>query len=123
MIDAPHGFNPQRLPLLVRIREIFERLEREGDVVLSRGEGRFGAGDVGDVYERDAVVLVVVVEEGDDVAPVADFGAEEGRPEGYHLVELLRAEDDVGEGDGGFDFGVAVGEAVLFGGGGGGGGR
>lgn len=58
--------------------------------------------------EGDAVVLIVVLEECEDVVLEYDGGAEEEGPEVDLTLEVGGAEDDVGERDGADDF-VAAG--------------
>ena len=67
-----------------------------------RAGGRSGEG-IRRLHDGDAVVLVVVAEEGDDGRLVRDRGVQEARVEGYHGVEVGGggAEDGVGERRGG----------------------
>lgn len=62
MVNAPHGFDAQRFPLLICQRQIREALVREGDMLESGARTDLGPRS-GNRDQCDAVVLVVVCDE------------------------------------------------------------
>ena len=106
MIHAPYRHDSMRFSLLVRRGEIVEIAEGEGNV-LEASSGHRGGGQIAKGDDGDAVMLVVVGEEGGARVFKLHGGAEESLVELDHGSEVgvRGSEDDVSELDGAEDFG------------------
>jgi hypothetical protein len=102
MINTPNGQNPPRLPLAIRQAQVRQVVERKGDVLQPAGLPVLVRG-AGDRDHGDAVVLLVVGQEREELVLVGGVGAQERLVEGVHLGELVGAEHDVAEARGAED--------------------
>lgn len=104
MIQTNGRQDAELFPLAIGQREVVERVEREGHMVHACGVLRLGGG-AGDADDGDAVVLLVVAEEGEHLVFIAGGRAEEVFVIVDHRLEVCGAQDDVREHGWALDFG------------------
>lgn len=115
MVHTPLRHNPPLFPLPIRRQQVPQARKCKRKVLEPDGVALARGAAVRDREQRDAVVLVVVGQEGEVVGRLPGrVRAEEGLVEGCHLGVLGCAEDDVGEFCGGEDFGGGWGCHFFF---------
>lgn len=107
MIHWPQWQDAMRFALAVSEQQVRKRVEGEGDMFEASGAFCFGSG-VGHADEGDAVVFIVVGEEGEHGAFVDHAGAEEVLVVFFHGGVVVGAQHDVGEFAGRFDGGSGI---------------
>nr|WP_235537424.1 MULTISPECIES: hypothetical protein [unclassified Sphingomonas] len=99
MVDAPRRLDPPLGQSRMIVEELCERAIGEGDMVHTRRSTRLLA-EAGDMDEGDAVVFVVISEEGDAFVLERHRAVQDEPIPVDHLLEARCLENDMGQLDG-----------------------